>query len=300
MINNRTYLLLILILILLVSISGISVPIVANAAKYAQISREILINNDWINLTIGGDAYDQKPPLLFWIGAAFYSIFGVSFPVFKIAVLLISILGIYSTFRLGELLYNKNTGLLAAIFWTSSLGFLYFHNDIHTDTLLATFVAFSVWQFIAYFKSKKWYQFVLGAVGIGLSMLTKGPVGLAIPVFAIGANLIMQKRWNEIFHLRWIVAAIIVSIIILPALIGLLNQFGLEGIKFYFWTNNMGRITGSYHGNNTDPTFYIHTALYMLAPWTVFVVVGIFNEIRSLFKIKKENILQTEIANIST
>lgn len=299
MTNNRVYLLLILLLILLVSISGITVPIVANAAKYAQVSREILLNNDWINLTIGSDAYDQKPPLLFWIGAAFYSIFGVSFYVFKIAVLLISFLGIYSTFRLGKLLYNKETGILAAIFWTTSLGFLYFHNDIHTDTLLSTFVVFSVWQLTAYFKFKKWHQFFLGVVGIGLSMLTKGPVGLAIPVFAIGGNLLLHKKWKEIFHYRWIIAAIIVSIIILPALIGLLNQFGLEGIKFYFWTNNMGRITGSYHGSNSDPTFYIHTALYMLAPWTIFVIAGMYNETRSLFRIKKHNLHKTEIVNIS-
>jgi hypothetical protein len=38
-------------------------------------------------------------------------------------------------------------------------------------------------------------------------------------------------------------------------------------LLFYFWTNNAGRITGSYIGNNSiDPFFYFHTLLYIFLP----------------------------------
>ena len=147
------------------------------------------------------------------------------------------------------------------MFWVVSLGYLYFHNDIHTDTLLADTVIFSIWQLAAYFKGKKPVHFYLGMAGIGLSMLAKGPVGLAIPAFATGIHLVLHRQWKEIFHLRWVTGAVVVFVIIIPALAGLFNQFGPEGIKFYFWTNNMGRITGSYAGKNSDPFFYIHTSL---------------------------------------
>ncbi len=189
---NRTFIIVILLLIILVIISGLPVPMIANAAKYAQVSREIVWNHEWINLSIGGDAYEQKPPLLFWLGALSLSLFGISVTYYKIAVILVSLVGIYSTYRLGMLLYDRKTGLLSAIFWATSLGYLHFHNDIHTDTLLSTIIVFTVWQLAAYFRYRKWPQFLLGITGIGLAMLTKGPVGLAIPAFAIGTALLGQ------------------------------------------------------------------------------------------------------------
>jgi 4-amino-4-deoxy-L-arabinose transferase-like glycosyltransferase len=283
MIINRFFWWIILLLFLLVVALSLDLPMVVNAAKYAQVSREIVESGDWINLTIAGDPYDQKPPLLFWIGAVFFQLFGVSAAVWKIAVILASLGGIYSTYQLGRLLYDELTGRFAALFWAVSLGYLYFHNDIHTDTLLADTVIFSIWQLASYFKGKKPVHFYLGMAGIGLSMLAKGPVGLAIPAFAVGIHLALHRKWKEIFHPRWLTGAVVVFIMIIPALAGLFNQFGPEGIKFYFWTNNMGRITGSYAGKNSDPFFYIHTSLYMLAPFTVFALSGLGRTIGKVF-----------------
>lgn len=299
MTKDRLFIFAVIASILVVIISSLPVPLLVNAAKYAQVGREILDNGDWINLTIGGQPYDQKPPMLFWVAASTFSIFGLSVSAYKIAVILVSFLGIYSTYRLGKFFYGKEAGMLATIFYATSLAYLHFHNDIHTDTMLVSFVVFSVWQFMAFFREKKWHQFVLGSVGVGLSMLTKGPVGVLIPAFAVGANLLVHKQWREIFNIRWIGAAIIVGILIIPAMLGLFQQFGLEGIKFYFWTNNVGRVTGSYQGGNTDYAFYLHTSLYMLLPWSVFMVVAMFNEVKSLIKLKKNEIETREVANIA-
>lgn len=296
--NDRRLYFAVLVPVFFIIILVLPVPLVMNAAKYAEVGREMLMNNDWINLTIGGDAYDQKPPLLFWIAATTFKLFGLSIPAYKLVVLLFSFIGIYSTYRLGKFFYGKETGLLAAFFWVSSLGFLHFNNDIHTDTLLADFVVFSVWQFSAYLKNHKWQNFLLGAVGVGLSMLAKGPVGVVIPGAAIGGSLLVHRQWKEIFNYRWLIALIIVGIMILPALVGLLNQFGLEGIKFYFWTNNVGRVTGSYYGSSTDYSFYLHTSLYVLLPWTIFMIYGVIQEMKSLIGLRKSRTKNFEVVNI--
>lgn len=301
MTKNRLFFLTFFILVILLVISALPVPIMMNAAKYAQVAREVLANGDWINLTIGGVPYEQKPPMLFWVGAVCFQVFGFSIPAYKLSVIFMSLLGLYSTFRIGKLFYGEKVGLLAAMFTCSSLSYLHFHNDIHTDTLLVSFVTFSVWQLMAFLEEKKWHQFLLGIMGIGFSMLTKGPVGVLIPAFAVGASLVYHKRWREIFHVRWLLAIPIIGIIILPALIGLLNQFGLEGIKFYFWTNNMGRVTGSYYGDSNDYTFYLHTSLYMLLPWTIFMIVAMFNELKGLLRIRKGGSkMPVEVANIAS
>ena len=278
-----------LLVYVLATVSGLFVPLIVNAAKYAQISREILESGDWINLHIAGDAYDQKPPLLFWLGAVAYKLFGISAIAYKLSVILVSFTSIFATFKLGEILYGKKTGWLAALFLATTLGFLHFHNDIHTDTLLADFVILATWQLVVFFEQKKNLNFILGLVFIGLAMLIKGPVGLAIPAFAVGAHLVLKRKFNEIFHLRWLIAFPIVGIIILPALWGLLNQFGMKGIIFYFWTNNAGRITGSYQGHAGDPFFPIHTSAYMLLPWTIFAFIGLVMQIREKIICRKNS-----------
>ncbi len=270
----------VIVVYLLVNVSGLFVPMVVNAAKYAQVGREILDNQDWINLTIGGDAYDQKPPLLFWIAASVFHLFGLSGVAYKFVVLLISLIGVYGTLKLGEVLYDRRTGILAAFFWATCLGYVHFHDDIHTDTLLVVPVVLAIWQFAAFFKKQKEYHFYLGVVFVGLAMLAKGPVGMVIPASAVGLHLLFTRNMKGIFNYRWLIAIPIVSIIILPALWGLYEQFGAEGIKFYFWTNNMGRITGTVRGSNTDPFFYIHTTLYMIAPWAILAFIGIAMQIR--------------------
>jgi 4-amino-4-deoxy-L-arabinose transferase-like glycosyltransferase len=66
-----------------------------------------------------------------------------------------------------------------------------------------------------------------------------------------------------------------------PALVGLYQQFGTDGLKFFFWTNNFGRITGTYTGNNTDFTFYLHTVGYLFLPFSLLTYFGVFQEIKN-------------------
>ena len=139
---------------------------------------------------------------------------------------------------------------------------------------------------------------MLGVVGVGLSMLAKGPVGVVIPVAAIVGSMLIHKQWKEIFSYRWLVALVIVGIMILPAMLGLLDQFGLEGIKFYFWTNNVGRVTGSYKGSGVDYSYYLHTSLYILLPWTIFMVYAFVEEFKSLKRFRKETTECFEFVNI--
>lgn len=287
MMKKENWFLLVILMYLLVSISGLFIPLIINAAKYAQVGREILDNHDWINLTVGGDAYDQKPPLLFWIAALIFKVSGFSVSAYKATIVLISLIGIYGTVKFTELFYGIRTGLLAAAFLATSLGFVHFHNDIHTDTLLIVPVILSVWQYASYFKLQRNYQFYLGSIFAGLGMLTKGPVAIVVIGSAIGLHLLFTRNFKGIINYRWLIIALpVILLVTIPALWGLYDQFGMEGIRFFFWTNNAGRVTGSYAGHNTDPFFYIHTTLYMMAPWTIFTFIGLFMQIRE--KIQKK------------
>ncbi len=267
-----------LLFLSLVYLTNLLVPLTGDAGKYAAISRNIVESGDWINLHIHQQAYDQKPHLIFWLGALSFHLFGISAFAFKLPILFFSMLGFYSTYRLGKFLYNKETGMIALLMLASSEIWILFSNDIHTDILMASATVFAVWQLMVFLKCKKALHFVLGFVGVGLAILSKGPIGLLVPAFAIGGHLLIQQNWKELFHPRWLLALPILALFFYPTVAGLYQQLGFGGLKFYFWENNVGRVSGEYKGNNNDLLFYFHTALYIWLPWSLVFFLSMFFE----------------------
>src|SRR5207344_2558843 len=85
-----------------------------DAAQYASISREMLQNHRYLEVLHRGNNYLDKPPLLFWLAVLSFKIFGVSNFACKLPTFLFTLLGVYSTYRIANLLYNRNAGILAA------------------------------------------------------------------------------------------------------------------------------------------------------------------------------------------
>lgn len=275
-----------ILLLTLVYLSNLFVPLTGDAGKYAAISRHIVESGDWINLQIHQQAYDQKPHLIFWLGALSFKLFGISAIAFKLPVLLFSFFGFYSTYRLAKLLYNHQTGLLAAVLLASSEIWILFSNDIHTDILMASATAFAIWKLFSFLNDKKTIHFILAFAGIGLAILSKGIIALLFPVFAIGSHLLIQQKYRELFHPRWLLGIPILILFFYPTIAGIYQQLGIEGLHFYFWENNIGRMSGEYKGNNNDFFFYFHTALYIWLPWSLLLFTALYFEGKDWIKNK--------------
>ena len=275
----------ILLFAALVYFIGLFVDVAGDAGKYAAISKNIFRSGDWINLTIHGGPYQEKPPLLFWLGTMGYYLFGVGNFGYKFFPVLYAFFGIYCVYRLGASLYNKHVGQLAALLITFSEIYFLYNVDVHTDMVLMTNVVFALWQLYEYLKTKKKVNFGLGFLGVGLAIMTKGPVGAFVPAIAVGTYLISQRRFRELFHPKWLLGVLIALVVASPAFISLYEQFGLEGLRFFFWTNNFGRIAGTYVvRGNTDYFFYLHTLLYIYAPWSLILFGALYFEFRDLVK----------------
>ena len=278
------------IFLIVTYIFGLLVPVTSDAGKYAAISRVIYETGDWINLQIHFEPYLQKPPLLFWITTPFYFIFGPTAFSFKLPVLLYSLIAVYSTYRFAQIYYAKKTAVLASVLLATSEFYFLFHNDIHTDCLLTANVIFSVWQFALYFQTKKTIPAILGGVGVGLAMISKGPIGIFVPAMAFLSHLLYTRKFDRLLNFRIILSGISVSLILFVGLKGIFNQFSWEGIQFFFWDNNAGRISGDLKGNSNDYFFYFHTALYIFLPWGFLFFIAAFFETKNLLKMKNQEL----------
>jgi 4-amino-4-deoxy-L-arabinose transferase-like glycosyltransferase len=284
-------------------LSGINLPIVGvDASQYASISMEMSKNGGYLEVVHRGRDYLDKPPLLFWLSSLSFNIFGLENWAYRLPSLLFIYLGIYSTMRLGRLLYHKSVGYIAAIIFATTEAIFVISHDVRTDTILVSSVIFSVWSIIEFLKKEKRKYLILGFIGIGCAMLSKGPVGLMVPVLALSTHFVIKKQWKNFLRWEWILGIFIVAVIISPMAYGLYTQFdaqtgktttlssgklveGISGLKFYFWDQSFGRITGESEWNNNAPWhFFLGTFSWSFLPWTLIALFGIWYKLKSSFK----------------
>lgn len=248
-----------------------------DATQYATISMQMMQTNNWLEIYWRTVNYLDKPPLLFWVNAALFKIFGISSFVYRLPSFLFFFVGVYSVFRLGTKYLTKEGGLIAALVLISFQASFLLLNDVRTDTMLMGWVALAIWQFDAWFEDKKIISLLYGSIAVAFAMLTKGPIGLMVPVLALGTNLIINRKWKEIVDVRILLVIPFVILLLTPMLIGLYKQHGATGIEFFFWTQSFGRITGEnvWH-DNTGPFYFVHNLLWAALPWTLLFLYGLF------------------------
>ncbi len=279
-----------------------------DSAQYAAISRQMAETNQFLQVQFGANDYLDKPPFLFWVSSLFFKLLGVSEFSFKVGSFLFTLLGVFSTFRLGKLLYDARTGRLAAIILYSCQAFFLFNNDVRTDTILTGAVIFSLWMLSEWLRQNCWKWLLGAAFGIAAAMMAKGPVGLMVPVLAIASFLVGQRRWRDFFRWQYLVLAILVAVLLAPMSWGLYQQFdahpdksvpiavgeGVEyqrnvsGLKFYYWTQSFGRITGENSWKNeAGPFFFVENFLWAFLPWALIFILAFVRRAASILKRSK-------------
>jgi 4-amino-4-deoxy-L-arabinose transferase-like glycosyltransferase len=274
-----------------------------DASQYAEMSREMSVTGSYLQVFELGRDYLDKPPFLFWISSLSIKIFGVNNFAYKFPSFLFSLLAIFSTYKFALLYYKKELALLSALVLASCQAFFLMTNDVRTDTILMGCVIFSIWHLASWLKYSKISHLIFGCIGIAAGICTKGPIALIVPVLALGSHLILQRNVKAIFNWQHFAALVFILILLLPMCYGLYHQFDMQpnkivngqtavsGLRFFFWTQSFGRITGeSVWDNDANIFFLFQNLLWSFLPWVVFFVLALFTEykqiIRQKFKIE--------------
>lgn len=268
-----------------VYVAGLFVPVMnVDAAQYALISAEMYRTGQYLEVKFSGNDYLDKPPLLFWLSALSFHLFGIGTVSYKIFSVLVVWLGIYAVWRLTQRLYDRNTAQMAALMLATCQAFFVFSNDVRTDALLTGMVALAIWQLYEYGEQKKIAYLIGGSIAVGLAMLAKGPLGLVVPAAALVPHWLFRRQWSMLWRPQWLLAMCIVAALLAPMLVGLYRQHGWYGIKFYFWTQSFGRITGENPWRNEAGFFYFwKELLWAYLPWSLWVLGALFWQFRHLF-----------------
>ena len=198
-----------------------------DAAQYASISCEMLENGDFLQVKHKHQDYLDKPPLLFWLSTFSFYLFGVSDFAYRLPSFLFSIIGLFATYHLAKRLYNKNIALLSILILAHCQAWFLFNHDVRTDTLLAASVITAIWQLVAYIDTEKYKYLVGSSFFLALAMLAKGPIGLMLPVLALGSHFLLKRQWHIFVKWQWFLVFVLVMLFLLPMLLGLYQQLSL-------------------------------------------------------------------------
>lgn len=279
---------------------GWQIPLMEiDAVQYANISREMLLHKNFLQLYDQGRDYLDKPPMLFWLSAASMQLFGIHDAAYRLPSFLFSILSIYSTYRFAGLYYSERVALLSALVLAGCQALFLINHDVRTDTMLMGWVIWSIWQLAAWLQKRNWTNFILAAVAIAGGMMTKGPIALMVPVFAFSAHFILSRSFFSFFRWEYLVLLLIVGILLIPMSMGLYQQYdmhpekimygkqGISGLRFFYWTQSFGRITGESTWHENDSFFFLfQNLLWGFLPWTIFFILGITTGIRDWIRNK--------------
>ena len=271
-----------------------------DAAQYASISSEMSQTGNYLQVYHRGNDYLDKPPLLFWLSSLSISVFGNTSLAYKLPALLLLWLSLWAVYKFSRLWYDQRTGVYAALILGTTQGFYLMTNDVRTDGILTSFVILAAYFISVYLKTGKLVSLLIGGFCIGGAMLAKGPIGIIIPMVAIGVHLLIRREWKKIFNVHWLLLLIPVMLLLAPMLYGLYMQYDLHpekevyglkgpsGVWFYFWTQSFGRITGDNYWQNDSSVFYfLQSLLWDLQPWVLLFIISFLFMLASVFKSKQ-------------
>jgi 4-amino-4-deoxy-L-arabinose transferase-like glycosyltransferase len=298
-----------------VYLRGLFIPLMDNdAAHHANIALHMFCTGDYVSLIDQGCDYLDKPHLHFWLAALSYHIFGVNSFAYKFPSLLFSILGIYATYRLGKLLYSKETGRLAAFILATSFSFILANHDVRMDAILTSSVIFSIWQLIAFTKTLRWKNLMLASIGLACGFSTKGMIGIVMPGIAVATHILYERNWTILYHWKWMLLPVFVLMLIGPVLYCYYLQFDLHpekfvrghaaisGVRFILWSQNIERLEGEKFGAvaQGDPFFFLHTFLWAFIPWSLLTIAAYWKRLKKFIRKRFRYSSQREFITFGT
>jgi len=259
-------------MLLLVPIVFLLPPLPIDETRYLAVAWEMRQTGEFLVPHLNGDLYSQKPPLLFWLLNAGWLVTGVHAWTARAMTLLCSLLSLLLLERITQRVSGSDRA--ARISLVLLLGMLYFGmfaNAIMFDVLLTTCALITVHGVLDLVEDRRRRGIVLTGLGIGLGILTKGPVLL----LDIGFAAVLAPWWNRGLprgNARYFgalgIALLLGIAIALAWVIPAALHGGPEYARAILLHQTFDRIQGVKTGTHAEPFWWYLVALpLMLLPW---------------------------------
>ena len=202
----------------------------ADEAYYAEAAREMIEGGDFLTPHYNYENRFQKPVLFYWAVAAAYLAAGVGAAAARVPSALSGIgIAAIAWYPVADW-YADRTGLIAGLIVATSFGCVAMARQSLPDLPLAFFITASIGAAgVALFDSGPLLltPLLLSAAAAGLGFLTKGPVGLVLPLAVVAPIAVLERR-DALRPKSLLLAVLMFAVIALPWYAGMTMVHGTD------------------------------------------------------------------------
>ncbi len=242
-----------------------------NEGLYASIAKNMLLQKNFVIPHLNGVPYIEKPPLLYWLLAGSFHLFGYHAWAARLvttssAALLVGII-LYFTRRWGK----AKAGFLGAIIFSSSIGIAIIARMVYFDMLFTLLISLNLFCWFQWHRKQSRSILRLGYFFLGLAVLTKGMVAGILVYGSFTAFLILEKDYCKLIKLFDPLGILLFLIVTLPWHIAATLQH--RGFAWhYFIEEHILRFLNQRepHDYYNGPIYYyLPRILIYLFPWSL-------------------------------
>jgi 4-amino-4-deoxy-L-arabinose transferase-like glycosyltransferase len=233
--------------------------------RYAAIGRAMAGNGDFITPRLWGSPWFEKPPLLYWMVAA-GSATGLNPDLAaRLPVALLSLAFLATAFFLLRHEFDVDVATVAIVLLATCAGWVTSSGLCSTDLGLAVCFSLAVFLSLPLLRTEprleliRW-RFVLIGICVGLGMLAKGlvPLALCLPFLWF-----LRRFWRS-----WYWAFLSCAIIAGPWYVAVYVYNGNQFLEDFFWKHHVQRLYSASLHHVQPWYFYFPVLLAGLFPWT--------------------------------
>ncbi|MGA7871933.1 MAG: glycosyltransferase family 39 protein [Candidatus Binatus sp.] len=239
-------------------------------ARYAEIAREMLQSGNLLVPHLNYVAYVEKPPLLYWLTTLSFWIFGISEFAARLPVALSAIAGILATYFFALRAFGRRHAILAAAILATTPLYALMAQVLTTDMLLTALVTIATFSLYLHWREGgRWCW--LAYVAMGLAVMTKGPVGAALPILSMLLWLTFKRELGgAIRKFRAIPGLLLTTLIAAPWFVAMtIREPGFA--DFYFIGEHLRRVFDPDYSHREAFYYYVPVLAIGLLPWSLLV-----------------------------
>src|SRR6266404_232648 len=161
--------------------------LIGDPVIYAAVAKSMLVRGEWTTLYLAGQPFFDKPPLVVWLAALSFELFGVSTWSARLPGVALGIAACLVLWRLGAFLFDERVGLAAGAILALTPGFVRFGSTLLLDTALA------LGSLAGLLASAR--AFARGGSGLWWAGVWFGVAFLGKGALALGAPAVLAAYW---------------------------------------------------------------------------------------------------------
>ncbi|WNJ99829.1 glycosyltransferase family 39 protein [Thalassospiraceae bacterium LMO-JJ14] len=267
-------------LIVVVSAVLLRPPLPVDETRYLAVAWEMWLRDDFLVPHLNGAPYHHKPPLLFWLMTAGWSVFGVNDWWPRLVAPLFALVALLWTGRLALRIWPDDgmAARLAPVILAGAAFWAVFQTLTMFDMMLAACTLAGIGGIVSAWRSGGLGGWLVTALAIGVGVLAKGPAIL----LHIAPVALLAPWWGRtlpggpdrplvswrVWYFRFLFSVLIGAAIALAWAVPAGIRGGEEYRNMIFWGQSAGRIVESF--DHARPFWWYAMLLApLLLPWLI-------------------------------